>query len=85
MKGYLNNELETKLCIDSDGWYKTGDLVRCDKDGYYYIIGRLKNMIKVNGMQVSPVELVLFLVFINIFFFIIKIKFYLIGKYFTYA
>lgn len=58
MKGYLNNELETKLCIDTDGWYHTGDVVCCDEDGYYYITGRLKNMIKVNGMQVSPIELV---------------------------
>lgn len=58
MKGYLNNEFETKLCIDSENWYHTGDLIRCDEDGFYYIIGRLKNIIKINGMQVSPIELV---------------------------
>uniref|UniRef100_A0A915CP88 Uncharacterized protein n=1 Tax=Ditylenchus dipsaci TaxID=166011 RepID=A0A915CP88_9BILA len=57
MKGYLDDEEETRLSLDSDGWYHTGDIVYFDEDGFYYVVGRIRNMIKVNGLQVSPIEL----------------------------
>ncbi|KAI1730859.1 AMP-binding enzyme domain-containing protein [Ditylenchus destructor] len=57
MKGYLSDEKETRAALDSDGWLHTGDVVSRDADGFYYVVGRLRNMIKVNGVQVSPVEL----------------------------
>ncbi|KAF8217932.1 hypothetical protein K438DRAFT_2038270 [Mycena galopus ATCC 62051] len=46
MKGYLNNPTATKNTITSDGWFKTGDIVIRDKDRYYYIVDRKKELIK---------------------------------------
>jgi long-chain acyl-CoA synthetase len=41
----------------SDGWFKTGDLVRIDEDGFMYIVGRIKEIIVLStGENVSPQE-----------------------------
>jgi long-chain acyl-CoA synthetase len=40
-----------------DGWFRTGDLARRDKDGYYWIVGRSKEAINVGGMKVFPSEI----------------------------
>jgi acyl-CoA synthetase (AMP-forming)/AMP-acid ligase II len=39
-----------------DGWFRTGDLAKRDRDGFYWIIGRLKEMINVGGLKVVPAE-----------------------------
>ncbi|MGH9875309.1 MAG: class I adenylate-forming enzyme family protein [Pyrinomonadaceae bacterium] len=39
-----------------DGWLYSGDLMRCDEDGYYYFIGRKDDMINVAGENVYPKE-----------------------------
>ncbi|VDN01690.1 unnamed protein product [Thelazia callipaeda] len=57
MKGYLNSEEETRKVFDSDNWLHTGDMMYFDSDGYYFIVDRKKDLIKMNGMQVSPSEL----------------------------
>ncbi|KAI6222545.1 4-coumarate--CoA ligase 2 [Aphelenchoides besseyi] len=57
MKGYLNEPETTSDCIDSNGWFHTGDIVYFDEDGFFYVVDRIKNVIKVNGLQVSSVEL----------------------------
>ncbi len=57
MKGYWNNEKETKACLTPDGWIHTGDVARFDEDGYLYLIERMKEMIKYKGYQVAPAEL----------------------------
>ena len=57
MKGYLNMPEETANCIDSEGWFKTGDFGCYDNDGHFYITDRLKELIKVKGLQVAPAEL----------------------------
>jgi fatty-acyl-CoA synthase len=53
MAGYLNNPETTAEAIH-DGWLHTGDLARQDDDGYFYIVGRLKDMIRSGGQSVYP-------------------------------
>lgn len=43
-------------CFDPDGWFHTGDLVRTDRDGFVYFIGRRTAMIKTAGANVAPAE-----------------------------
>jgi acyl-CoA synthetase (AMP-forming)/AMP-acid ligase II len=57
MKGYLNQPGETAACIDSEGWYHTGDVGYADENGWTYIVDRTKELIKYKGMQVAPAEL----------------------------
>ncbi|PBK78575.1 AMP binding protein [Armillaria solidipes] len=57
MKGYLNNSDATRESMTEDGWYKTGDVAIRDSEGYYYIVDRVKELIKYKGYQVPPAEL----------------------------
>jgi acyl-CoA synthetase (AMP-forming)/AMP-acid ligase II len=57
MKGYLNNDEATKITLDADGWLHTGDMAKVDEDGYFFIVDRLKELIKYKGLQVAPAEL----------------------------
>ena len=57
MLGYLGKPDATAEMIDSEGWLHTGDLGYYDTDGDVYIIDRLKELIKVKGLQVAPAEL----------------------------
>ncbi|XP_050681325.1 luciferin 4-monooxygenase-like isoform X2 [Leptidea sinapis] len=50
--GILPNTL-----FDDEGFYKTGDIAYYDEDGYFYIVDRIKELIKYNAWQVSPSEL----------------------------
>ena len=60
MKGYHNMPTETanSLRKDKEGkiWLYTGDIVRMDEDGYFYIVDRKKELIKPGGFQVWPRE-----------------------------
>jgi long-chain acyl-CoA synthetase len=56
MKGYLNRPDATDEMI-VDGWLATGDIARCDEDGYFYIVDRKKDMILVSGFNVFPNEI----------------------------
>ena len=53
MKGYFKNQQATEEMVDNDGWVKTGDIVRCDSDGYFSFVDRIKDIIKVKGFQVG--------------------------------
>lgn len=57
MKGYLNRPEATAATIDEEGWLHTGDIAYADSDGYFYIVDRLKELIKYKGFQVAPAEL----------------------------
>ena len=57
MKGYLDNDPATAECIDRERWLRTGDLCRADDDGYFWVVDRLKELIKYNGANVAPAEL----------------------------
>jgi fatty-acyl-CoA synthase len=54
--GYWGNEAETKSTL-VDGWVHTGDMATFDKDGFYYIVGRKKNMFISGGENVFPPEI----------------------------
>jgi fatty-acyl-CoA synthase len=55
-RGYLEDPAATAETIDSEGWLHTGDLAEMDDDGACRVVGRLKDMIKTGGENVSPVE-----------------------------
>ncbi|KAL6643685.1 hypothetical protein ACP70R_018451 [Stipagrostis hirtigluma subsp. patula] len=57
MKGYLGDKDSTSAVLDHEGWLRTGDLCYIDKDGFIYVVDRLKELIKYKGYQVPPAEL----------------------------
>lgn len=57
MKGYWNNRAATEATIDSEGWLHTGDIVRVDQEGNFYVVDRLKELIKFEGFQIAPAQL----------------------------
>ncbi len=56
MREYYNRESETRITL-REGWLFTGDIARMDEEGYTYITGRKKDLIKVSGFQVWPLEI----------------------------
>jgi acyl-CoA synthetase (AMP-forming)/AMP-acid ligase II len=57
MRGYLGNPEATAATIDADGWLHTGDVVIADREGWFTIVDRVKELIKYKGSQVSPAAL----------------------------
>ena len=55
MLGYWNDPQATAAVL-RDGWYYSGDIVRTDADGFYYVLDRRKEMIKYKGFPVAPAE-----------------------------
>lgn len=57
MLGYYKNDEATKSTIDENGWLHTGDLAVVDKEGFFYIRGRKKNiLLGSNGQNIFPEE-----------------------------
>jgi acyl-CoA synthetase (AMP-forming)/AMP-acid ligase II len=57
MAGYYKSPGQTALAFDADGWMRTGDLGERDADGYYFITGRLKELIIKGGENIAPREI----------------------------
>ncbi|KAJ5816507.1 hypothetical protein N7447_008740 [Penicillium robsamsonii] len=57
MMGYLGDPKATREHMLDGGWYKTGDIGYLDAQGFLFVNGRIKDIIKSNGFQVSPLEL----------------------------
>ncbi|RVE50075.1 hypothetical protein evm_005281 [Chilo suppressalis] len=56
MKGYAGNDAATRDIFDEEGYLKTGDIGYYDKDGCFFVIDRLKELIKYKSNQVPPAE-----------------------------
>ncbi|HEX8734624.1 MAG TPA: AMP-binding protein, partial [Pyrinomonadaceae bacterium] len=57
-KGYYKNEEATRQSFTGDGWFRSGDLGKFDKDGHLYIVGRAKDVIVLpSGKNVHPEDL----------------------------
>ncbi len=55
--GYLNDPAANAVSFLPDGWFRTGDVGRIDDDGFLFVSGRLKEMIKRGGMAIGPLEI----------------------------
>lgn len=55
--GYWQDPEETAKAIDPQGWLRTGDIVRCDEDGFFWIVDRKKDMYISGGENVYPAEI----------------------------
>jgi malonyl-CoA/methylmalonyl-CoA synthetase len=55
--GYWRMPEKTREEFTADGWFKTGDVGRCDEHGYYTIVGRSKDLIISGGYNVYPAEI----------------------------
>ncbi|AEN74340.1 o-succinylbenzoate--CoA ligase [Rhodothermus marinus SG0.5JP17-172] len=55
--GYWQRPEATAEAIDAEGWFHTGDLVRRDAEGYFYVVGRKKDMYISGGENVYPAEI----------------------------
>ncbi len=57
MKGYLNRPDATAAMIDPEGWLHSGDIGYFDENGNFFIVDRVKELIKYKGLQIAPAEL----------------------------
>lgn len=57
LKNYYNNPEATRNAFDKDGFLITGDVGYYDDDGFFFIVDRVKDLIKYKGFQVPPTEL----------------------------
>ena len=55
--GYWKNPEATAAAYGADGWFRSGDLARCDDDGFFTIAGRAKEMIISGGVNIYPAEI----------------------------
>ena len=57
MRGYLDSPAATAATIDPGGWLHTGDVVVADREGWFTVVDRVKELIKYKGSQVAPAAL----------------------------
>ena len=59
--GYLNNDEANAASFTSDGWFRTGDLGWIDYEQRLHFAGRVKEVVKINGITISPAEVEAFI------------------------
>jgi len=57
MRGYYKNEEATRASFTADGWLRTGDLGHRDADGFFFVTGRIKELIIKGGENIAPREI----------------------------
>jgi acyl-CoA synthetase (AMP-forming)/AMP-acid ligase II len=57
MRRYFDDPAATASTIDADGWLHTGDVVIADREGWFRVVDRVKELIKYKGSQVAPAAL----------------------------
>jgi acyl-CoA synthetase (AMP-forming)/AMP-acid ligase II len=57
MRGYYKNEDATRASFTPDGWLRTGDLGHRDADGFFFVTGRIKELIIKGGENIAPREI----------------------------
>ncbi|KQW40646.1 AMP-binding protein [Rhizobacter sp. Root404] len=57
MRGYYKNEAATRASFTPDGWLRTGDLGHRDADGFFFVTGRIKELIIKGGENIAPREI----------------------------
>jgi acyl-CoA synthetase (AMP-forming)/AMP-acid ligase II/acyl carrier protein len=57
MQGYYKDPLGTAAALDTEGWLHTGDLSYRDEDGYFFVVGRSKELIIKGGMNIAPKQI----------------------------
>ena len=57
LRGYYKDAEGTAAVLDSEGWLHTGDLAQQDEDGYFFIVGRSKELIIKGGINIAPRQL----------------------------
>jgi acyl-CoA synthetase (AMP-forming)/AMP-acid ligase II len=54
--GYFNDEAASAAAFDAEGWFRTGDVVTIDRDGYVQVVDRSKDVIKSGGEWISSID-----------------------------
>ena len=57
MRGYYKDEATTRAAFTPDGWLRTGDLGHADADGFFFVTGRIKELIIKGGENIAPREI----------------------------
>src|SRR5690606_33501546 len=57
ISAYYNDEAATKEAFDEEGWFRTGDVVTIDPEGYMQIVDRAKDVIKSGGEWISSIDI----------------------------
>ncbi|MCP3867107.1 MAG: AMP-binding protein [Gammaproteobacteria bacterium] len=56
-RGYYKNDEASRQALDPDGWLHTGDIALCDEEGFFFITGRIKELIIKGGENIAPREI----------------------------